>query len=1330
MNPQPSPSTPERPLSATRLTQYATARGRCERYLRLALFPSEGEALMQRYGVTPEALSPLLAEAGSVFEYAAMTELAGQASVTDLRNRSAQECIATLRCQPVGRALYYQVKLTGRIGVMDCEGIADVLDVVRRGDQTLDITVIDIKASRRNSVSFCLQIAFYARLLRDALAHADVPVVCVHGAIVARQDELSTAALEPFDLALFEDEIERLIATPESEVMRVLHRPFAVADYHLSAKCDGCPYNALCFIDSAERQDLSLIPLLTATEKRALQRAGLTQVRQLATLMHYEHSDMAPAPGQESDLAGLSKRWPLGGRLPLLVQRARAALQNYDASIEAKPFILGSGFGSLPDAQRYPDLVKVFIDAQHDYIEDRVYLLAALVVGPEQTAEVVDMTAAPPDTAAEQALLIAWLTRLLPAIAAAAGTTHAPLHVYLYDQREQGVLLTALTRHFDALCAIPAFYDLLTASPALTQGMLSFLADEVRERRNLAPICQNLYRVASAMGFAWREGELDFWQKFRARAFGYRRMFVRDVHTGLFRKTGSSDAAGGALYVEAAARFGTQIPLEYAYAAWGKLPTPEAASPEQAQMRGFLGVTVADICQLAVQRCRALHYLEKQFTHKNRAVDKAPFDLTRLDQVAVEPEQVPLHRCLEDFLLLEHHARHQAAMLYLSQPPELRAQTGNTAVVRCEHYAPGDGADHGVFVLSDVSGRPVSREEVGDLRLQEGTWVVLNSLCNDEGQPRAAWEIVRGRLGMISAISGAQINLRLQRLSFRPTPFRYPHRRTDPQPGQVYTLDEMVDDLNADKYLEACHHAAANHLYRWLSAAYSDPQAPKPLRMMRPARLRAGLEFAELAAPGAELATQSQQPYGLTPAQRAIVGAHYSERVLVVQGPPGTGKSHTLGLAVLARAWALKSAARPFRVAIAAKTHAAVSIVLHSVVRRLQELQARHDHAAQLDLFRHLRLAKVCNDVDEPVPEGVEVLLAEGNDEQSASTQWQELLAEPLLIVGGTPGGLYRLIKQGAARGRQLDWSEEYFDLVVVDEASQMSLAEALTAAAFLREDGQFLAVGDHRQMPPILQHAWDQASRRDLARARPHLSIFAYLIELGFARTALDESFRIPAEVADFLHRHVYAQDGIPFYSQNRQRLPAVEALDGWLKHALAPEHPIILIEHNEDASQQANACEALLIEALAQSAVEHLRLDANTGLGIVVPHRAQKALLQARLPHLAEAVDTVERFQGGERELIIVSATVSDLAYAQSESNFLLEPRRFTVAVSRPKRKLIVLASRTVFGLIPADMDDYERGALWKHLRHECDTQILWTGECGGYELRVLAVKAVPAA
>jgi hypothetical protein len=64
--------------------------------------------------------------------------------------------------------------------------------------------------------------------------------------------------------------------------------------------------------------------------------------------------------------------------------------------------------------------------------------------------------------------------------------------------------------------------------------------------------------------------------------------------------------------------------------------------------------------------------------------------------------------------------------------------------------------------------------------------------------------------------------------------------------------------------------------------------------------------------------------------------------------------------------------------------------------------------------------------------------------------------------------------------------------------------------------------------------------------------------------------------------------------------------------------------------------------------------------------------------------------------------------------------------VAVSRPRRKLIVLASQALFTLMPADLDDYERGALWKHLRHACASPALWTGEYGDYMLRVLAVQA----
>ena len=259
MTPSPPLSTPNAPCRRRAWPSMHGARA-------VRTLPAPGAVPVRRRGADAPlrrqagSALPLLAEAGSVFEHAAVAQLAAEATVTDLRHQSAQACIDLIRSQPLGRALYYQATLTGRIGAVDCEGIADVLDVVRRADQTLDITVIDIKASRRTSVSFCLQVAFYARLLKDALARAAVPVASVRGAILAHGEAGATAALEPFDLALFEDDIERLLTTPDADVLRVLHRPFAIADAHLSAKCDGCPYNALCFIDAAERYDLSVVP--------------------------------------------------------------------------------------------------------------------------------------------------------------------------------------------------------------------------------------------------------------------------------------------------------------------------------------------------------------------------------------------------------------------------------------------------------------------------------------------------------------------------------------------------------------------------------------------------------------------------------------------------------------------------------------------------------------------------------------------------------------------------------------------------------------------------------------------------------------------------------------------------------------------------------------------------------------------------------------------------------------------------------------------------------------------------------------------------------------
>src|SRR3989440_427668 len=898
--------------------------------------------------------------------------------------------------------------------------------------------------------------------------------------------------------------------------------------------------------------------------------------------------------------------------------------------------------------------------------------------------------------------------------------------------------------------------------------MVSLLAEEVRARTNLAPVCQNLYETAAALGFEWKDERTDFRRVFRARVFDNRRTFVRDRATSLFNRDPSKtdddrddDAPPPFVRVESAARFGAEIPLEYAYAAWGLLrETSESNERERSQIRGFKGVSTEQIRDFARTRTRAMQHVEESFTYKNRRVEKEPIDLSRLGEVEVDPSEVPLRRSLEDFLLLEHHASHQERLLHLSLPPRERAETGRTAILRCERYEKSDArVERARFRFADADGEEVSDsadggevsvKDLGLLRLRVGDWVVLNPLADAEGRALPAWRLVRGRLAIVEEISASHVALRLLPMSFKNSPFRYPHQLFTPDAASLYTVDEMADDLNADKFLEACRNAGHNQLYRWLS----DTEEGRRPRAVRPKRLRDAQELARLAA-------RAQAPHGLTDAQTEVIASHLNDRVLVVQGPPGTGKSHTLGFAVISRMLAQATPARPFRVAVLAKTHAAVNVALESIARRRSQLLGLGQHESgradgsepgavatgsvlhQGASLRHsypvatapgsdllaplarLKVVKVCNDAGDAVPDACERVLPDGGWELSALEQWEMLLTEPLLVVGGTPGGLYRLVKQGASKGRRLDWSGEYFDLVVVDEASQMGLAEALTAAAFLREDGQFIAVGDHRQMPPILAHAWDAESRRDLTRSRVFLSVFEYLQELGFPRAALDQSFRIPEEVADFLRRHVYAADRIDFRSSNRARLPACEELkEEWLRAALAPEHTLVVVEHDEEGSQQSNDFEAALVASIVRAATEDLKLDPRTGIGVVVPHRAQKALLAARLPHLADSIDTVERFQGGERDLIIVSATVSDREFAESESDFLLEPRRLTVAVSRPKRKLIVVASRAVFDLIPADLDDDERGSLWKRLRHETRARTLFDGELLGQRITVRAV------
>lgn len=173
-------------------------------------------------------------------------------------------------------------------------------------------------------------------------------------------------------------------------------------------------------------------------------------------------------------------------------------------------------------------------------------------------------------------------------------------------------------------------------------------------------------------------------------------------------------------------------------------------------------------------------------------------------------------------------------------------------------------------------------------------------------------------------------------------------------------------------------------------------------------------------------------------------------------------------------------------------------------------------------------------------------------------------------------------------------------------------------------------------------------------------------------------------------------------------------------MRAALDPAFPVVIVEHD---SLKRNDTEIAILAPIVEAARDELGLDPEDGLGVVVPHCAQRAALKALFPDLAEAggIDTVERFQGGERDLVVVSATASDPEFVLAEACFLLNPNRLNAVISRPRKKLIVIGSTAIFRLVPPDMEVFERALLWKRLRYEFSAGVLWEGEIDGVAVRV---------
>ena len=174
----------------------------------------------------------------------------------------------------------------------------------------------------------------------------------------------------------------------------------------------------------------------------------------------------------------------------------------------------------------------------------------------------------------------------------------------------------------------------------------------------------------------------------------------------------------------------------------------------------------------------------------------------------------------------------------------------------------------------------------------------------------------------------------------------------------------------------------------------------------------------------------------------------------------------------------------------------------------------------------------------------------------------------------------------------------------------------------------------------------------------------------------------------------------------------------------------------HEDDISSQGNRYEAEIVASLV-AGLRHsvsatldnwgttpaVHLAPTPGefwsrcVGIVTPHRAQRALVVRALTDvwpaeadlIADAVDTVERFQGGERHTIIVTFGVADVDVIGGEEAFLMQLERTNVAVSRAMAKCIVVMPNALAAHIPEDKRALETAfALKDYVEEFCNQRV----------------------
>jgi len=428
------------------------------------------------------------------------------------------------------------------------------------------------------------------------------------------------------------------------------------------------------------------------------------------------------------------------------------------------------------------------------------------------------------------------------------------------------------------------------------------------------------------------------------------------------------------------------------------------------------------------------------------------------------------------------------------------------------------------------------------------------------------------------------------------------------------------------------------------------PGQPIDNRVIRDALMRFALRYAdgESAAYPALVALLEQRApdvrLDLDPVGAAL---SLGESYLFVQGPPGSGKTWQGARMAIALMREGK------RIGVTSLSHKAI----HNLLRAIQ-----HEADAQTFTFGGVKRAR---DEDESETEFESRCIVSSIDTDACADPSYDLVA-------GTVWSLTRSTVD-------LHTAERPIDVLFVDEAGQLALADVLAAGTSARS---LVLLGDPNQLPQVSQGSHPENSG---------LSVLQHL--LGDNVTIppdrglfLAETWRLRPELCSFTSDAYYEGrlDAAPVTARR-----SIAAGNGpvWLK--VAHEHRG---QSSVEEAEEVAAAVATLVGSPFTEEDGSTRPLRESDILVVAPYNAQVRTLRARLP-AAVQVGTVDKFQGQQAPVVIVSMASSTAEDAPRGLGFAFDRHRFNVATSRAQCRA-VLASTPA--LLDADCRTIEQMRL----------------------------------